>query len=108
MPDALWPGIGDTAAAWCSALLIAQVVASPPRILNNRITDYLGARSYSLYLYHVLVRWIYMAIVPGSNGGYAVHGVINQLAVIFLSIGAASLSYRYIHRATVSDKTQER
>jgi peptidoglycan/LPS O-acetylase OafA/YrhL len=98
MPDALWPGFGDTAAAWCSAVLIAQVVASPPRVLNNRITDYLGARSYSLYLYHVLVRWIYMAMVPGSNGGYAVHGVINQIAVTFLSIGAASLSYRYIEQ----------
>src|SRR5580704_3643289 len=68
MTDGLFSSVGDTLAAWCSALLIAQVVEAPPRILNNRITDYLGALSYSLYLYHILVRWVYVVIVPGSNG----------------------------------------
>jgi peptidoglycan/LPS O-acetylase OafA/YrhL len=39
-----------------------------------------------------------MAVVPAANGGYAVHGLINQIAVAFLSIGAASISYRYVER----------
>jgi peptidoglycan/LPS O-acetylase OafA/YrhL len=98
MPETLFASFGDTLAAWCSALLIAQVVEAPPRILNNRVTDYLGALSYSLYLYHILVRWVYVVIVPGSNGGYSVIGLTNQVAVTLLSIGAAALSYRYIER----------
>ena len=104
MPGVLWPPFADTAAAWCSAILVAQVVAAPPRILNNRVTDYLGALSYSLYLYHVMVRWVYMAVVPGSNGGSAVHGVVNQVAVTMLSIGAAALSYRYVERPFLAGK----
>lgn len=98
MPEALFSRVGDTVAAWCSALLIAQVVESRPVILNNRVTDYLGALSYSLYLYHILVRWVYVVIVPGSNAGYSVHGLTNQVAVALISIGAAALSYRYIER----------
>lgn len=99
MRSALLVTVGETAAAWCSALLIAQVVVSPPRILNNRLTNYLGARSYSLYLYHVLVRWVYMGVVHGANGsGYAVKGIVNQVAIAVLSIGAASLSYRYVEQ----------
>ena len=91
--------VGDTAAAYFSVLLIANVVASPPVILNNRVTDYLGARSYGLYLYHVLVRGVYMALVPGANGGgFSVHGWTNQAAVVLLSIGAASVSYSYVER----------
>jgi hypothetical protein len=43
MSDALWPLLGATTAAWCSAILISRVVASPPRMLNNRIMDFLGA-----------------------------------------------------------------
>jgi peptidoglycan/LPS O-acetylase OafA/YrhL len=99
LPAARIRTIGDTAAAWLSVLLIAQVVASPPAILNNRVTDYLGARSYGLYLYHVLVRGLYMALVPSARGGdFSVHGPANQIAVILLSIGAASISYRYVER----------
>jgi peptidoglycan/LPS O-acetylase OafA/YrhL len=105
MPAALLPTIGDTAAAWCSALLIVQTIAARPRILNNRITDYLGARSYSLYLYHVLVRVVYVGVVPGSKGpDYSVHGHLNQLAIILLSIGAASLSYQYVERPFLAGK----
>jgi peptidoglycan/LPS O-acetylase OafA/YrhL len=97
MPAAQLPTVGDTAAAWLSALLIAQTAVSRPAILNNRVTDYLGARSYSLYLYHVLVRVVYVALVPGAfDPGYAIHGHMNQLTVIFLSLGAASLSYRFV------------
>ena len=99
LPIAQVRTIGGTAVAWLSVFLIAQVVASPPVILNNRITDYLGARSYGLYLYHVLVRALYMAVVPSARGGnFNVHGPANQLGVILLSIGAASISYRYIER----------
>jgi peptidoglycan/LPS O-acetylase OafA/YrhL len=99
LPGAWSHTIGDTAAAWLSVLLIAQVVASPPAILNNRGTSYLGARSYGLYLYHVLVRGLYMALVPSARGGnFNVHGLANQVAVVLLSIGAASVSYRYIER----------
>lgn len=107
MPDAVFSSVGDTVGAWCSALLIAQVVASPPRFLNNRITDYLGARSYSLYLYHILVRWVYVVIVPGSNGGFSVHGFMNQVAVSVLSIGAASFSYRYIEQPFLKKRRGE-
>jgi peptidoglycan/LPS O-acetylase OafA/YrhL len=104
MREAVLSSVGDTLAAWCSALLIAQVVEAPPRILNNRVTDYLGALSYSLYLYHILVRWAYVVIVPGSNGGYSVHGFTNQVAVTLLSIGAAALSYRYVERPFLAGK----
>jgi len=105
MPAAQLPTVGDTAAAWFSALLIAQTAVSRPRILNNRVTDYLGARSYSVYLYHVLVRVVYVALVPGAfDSGYAIHGNMNQLAVIFLSLGAASLSYRFVKRPFLAGK----
>ena len=108
LPAARIRTIGDTAAAWLSILLIAQVVASPPVILNNRVTDYLGARSYGLYLYHVLVRGLYMALVSGARGGdFNVHAPANQAAVILLSIGAASVSHRYIERPFLAfDKTR--
>lgn len=99
LPAAQMLTVGDTAAAYFSVLLVANVVASPPAILNNRVTDYLGARSYGLYLYHVLVRGVYMALVPSANGaGFAVHGLANQVAVVFLSIGAASVSYAYVEQ----------
>jgi len=99
LPVAPMRAMGDTAAAWLSILLIAQVVACPPAILNNRVTDYLGARSYGLYLYHVLVRGVWMALVPSARGGdFSVHGLANQAAVVLLSIGAASVSYRYVER----------
>lgn len=99
LPGALMHALGDTAAAWLSILLIAQVVARPPAILNNRVTDYLGARSYGLYLYHVLVRAVWMALVPSARGGdFSVHGLGNQVAVVLLSVGAASVSYRYVER----------
>ncbi|HEX4136276.1 MAG TPA: acyltransferase [Bryobacteraceae bacterium] len=98
--------IGNTVVAWLSVLLIAQVVASPPAILNNRVTSYLGNRSYGLYLYHVLVRGLYMALMPASRGtNFNVHGPANQVAVILLSIGAASLSYRYVERPLRSCKS---
>jgi peptidoglycan/LPS O-acetylase OafA/YrhL len=99
LPAAQMLTVGDTAAAYFSVLLIANVVACPPAILNNRLTDYLGARSYGLYLYHVLVRGVYMALVPGANGGgFSVHGRLNQAAVVLLSIGAASVSYAYVEQ----------
>ncbi len=108
MPAAQLSTVGDTAAAWLSALLIAQTIVSRPLILNNRITDYLGARSYSLYLYHVLVRVVYVGLVPGSSEpGYAVHGHGNQLAVIFLSVGAAWLSYRFVERPFLAGKGRQ-
>jgi len=110
LPAARVRTIGDTAAAWLSILLIAQVVARPPAILNNRITNYLGARSYGLYLYHVLVRGLYMALVPSARGGnFNVHAPANQVVVILLSIAAASISYRYIERPILAlGKTRNR
>lgn len=99
LPPAQMLTVGDTAATYISVLLIANVVASPPAILNNRVTDYLGARSYGLYLYHVLVRGVYMALVPSAHGaGFAIHGLANQVAVVLLSIGAASVSYTYVEQ----------
>jgi peptidoglycan/LPS O-acetylase OafA/YrhL len=87
----------DTVAAYCSAALIIQTIHSTPFILNNRIAAALGAWSYSLYLYHVLVRWIYMQLVQGaSDGSVTVHGWRNRIAVIALSIVASWASYRFV------------
>jgi peptidoglycan/LPS O-acetylase OafA/YrhL len=87
----------DTLAVYASALLIACTVYAPPLLLNNRVTQFLGERSYSLYLYHVMVRGVYMGLVPGAaDGSFAVHGWGNRFAVIALSIGAAAISYTYV------------
>jgi peptidoglycan/LPS O-acetylase OafA/YrhL len=97
LPLAWWHRSANTIAAYCSAALIVQTVHSAPFILNNRVAGALGAWSYSLYLYHVLVRWVYMRLVPGAgDGGLSVHGWVNRLAVIALSLLAAWASYRFV------------
>jgi peptidoglycan/LPS O-acetylase OafA/YrhL len=97
LPQPWLHATATTIAAYCSAALIIQTVTWVPAVLNNRITKALGAWSYSLYLYHVLVRWVYMALVPSANdGSHTVHGWINRFAVIALSILASWTSYRFI------------
>ena len=90
---------GDTIAAYCAAALIMHVVGTAPAILNNRVTDALGKWSYSLYLCHILVRWVYLIRVPGSaDGSFVVHGWFNRVAVITLSIARAGASCKFVER----------
>jgi peptidoglycan/LPS O-acetylase OafA/YrhL len=90
---------GDTVGAWCSAAIIIQTINRPPAVLNNRVTSALGAWSYSLYLWHVAVRWVYMSLVQSADGGgFVVHGWVNRMAVIALSITVAWASHTYVER----------
>ncbi len=88
---------GDSITIYASVALIVMAIANPPWLLNNAVARFPGKISYSLYLYHVLARSLYMQLVPGAaDGTYVIHGWGNRVAVIALSVAAASLPYQFV------------
>lgn len=67
-------------------------------ILKHRIFQWLGERSYSIYLWHILVMgWVVFLIRIGK--GYLSapfdHGIINLAVLLAVVLGLSDLSYRY-------------
>ncbi len=98
------------AAVFTGALLLGLVVLQlgtrrGPWVLANRGMVWMGERSYSFYLVHV---WVLLEI---GNVLDKAHGTFTTAAVMFgvgtpVSIGLASLSYRFVERPFLERKRQ--
>jgi peptidoglycan/LPS O-acetylase OafA/YrhL len=67
-------------------------------ILKCRIFQWLGERSYSIYLWHILVMgWVVYLIRIGNEHSSALfgHGIINLAVLLAVVLGLSDLSYRY-------------
>ncbi|MEL7529657.1 MAG: acyltransferase [Bacteroidota bacterium] len=109
---ALWIGdlLPDVVAVALFAILIlhaAYVEGLTKRILNNKVFSYLGDISFSIYMVHIpLILSFFMYNMmqgnmpdPGAETSAEVNWIGNWIgALIFLaiSIGVASLTYRFI------------
>jgi peptidoglycan/LPS O-acetylase OafA/YrhL len=82
---------GVLIAAYPLAIILMSVIASPPRILNNRVASFFGRISYSLYLFNPLVAY-FVGRISGLHGFGRV--AIGMSAAIL----AATLSYYFIER----------
>lgn len=80
-----------------SAILVATV-AHPAgvmnRVLSNRLFDWVGKRSYGIYLYQFPIMIFYEAKVTNI----ADHPVINALIETLLILIVSDVSYRYLER----------
>jgi peptidoglycan/LPS O-acetylase OafA/YrhL len=68
-----------------------------PRWLNNRVTNWVGERSYAFYIVHV---WVIFEIinVVGAETDPVLLGAILFLVGYPISIGIAGLSWRYVEK----------
>jgi peptidoglycan/LPS O-acetylase OafA/YrhL len=83
--------LGVLLAAYPLAIILMSVIATPPRILNNRVASFFGRISYSLYLFNPLVVY-FVGRMPGLNG-------FTRVAIgLSGAILAATLSYYLIER----------
>lgn len=67
-------------------------------ILKHRIFQWLGERSYSIYLWHILVMgWVVFLIRMGKEYFSAPfdYGIINLAVLLAVVLGLSDLSYRY-------------
>ena len=66
-----------------------SVIATPPRVLNNRVASYFGKISYSLYLFNPLVAYFVPKLHIGS-------GVGETTVVMASAILVAVVSYHMV------------
>jgi len=86
-PWALLPVLG-------TALVVVAGVGTEPRhfgILRNRVTNYVGDISYSLYLWHFPVVVVLLAYFPDA-------GVVYQLVALALTLTLSVLSYHLVEQ----------
>jgi len=89
-----WPQTVVWGTAFCAYPLLAiliYVIAKPPKVLNNPIAKFLGAISYSLYLFHPLVIYL-LGKVHFPQWRYQI------LTMVCLSILAATASYYCVEK----------
>jgi peptidoglycan/LPS O-acetylase OafA/YrhL len=89
-----WPHTVVWGTALCAYPLLAiliYVIAKPPRILNNPVAKFLGAISYSLYLFHPLVIYL-LGKVHFPQWRYQI------LTMLCVSILAATASYYSVEK----------
>jgi peptidoglycan/LPS O-acetylase OafA/YrhL len=91
------------------AVILVSVIVRPGRFLNNPLTRYFGAISYSLYLCHVYARDVIWSRIfgPWMTG----HLALRNSAVIFvlqlaLAIAVASLLHFIVERPFLRLKTR--
>jgi peptidoglycan/LPS O-acetylase OafA/YrhL len=78
-------------------LIVLSQVLSPSRLIVNRLTLYVGQRSFGVYLLHPLAILATQSLIQGLSEIYGVVGVpIGMALVLFLAVGAASVSYALI------------
>ncbi len=81
-------------------LLILQVSVAPVKLLNieRPWLTYLGAISYGIYMYHMLVDYCLRILVPGLTGLHLPVWLLAPayyLALTGITIGVAAFSFRY-------------
>jgi len=85
--------VGFTLVALMAALLVFSAARPDPivtAVLGNRLAVWLGARSYSLYLWHYpMLHWMGLTGLPAK---------ISIPAAVLASLLAADLSYRFVER----------
>jgi peptidoglycan/LPS O-acetylase OafA/YrhL len=93
------------------ALVILTVSCNPNGILKleNRVLDYLGRLSYSIYAYHVVI--IFLVYVAIEWSGITFHNtfvenLILYTIVILLTLGASAVSYRWYESVFLSLKSR--
>ncbi|MBJ8345432.1 acyltransferase [Antrihabitans sp. YC2-6] len=78
-------------AFFVAMLLVAVVGPGPVRtVLSTRIMNYLGERSYSIYLVQVLAGLMVVSAMP------SLHGTGKAIGVLVVSIIAADVLYRHV------------
>jgi peptidoglycan/LPS O-acetylase OafA/YrhL len=81
------------------ALLVAAVVIAPGNylqpVLDHPLVARLGAISYGVYLYHVLIQTGVESLLT-RLGGTSTNKLLVFLVTVAVTIGAAELSYRFI------------
>lgn len=99
-PAVLW-----IASGLVYALLLAGMSQTPPRVIVNRITGYLGKISYSVYLGHPVVIALLGPVfaivrqrIQDPTVSYALCAVITLLIVLPL----AALTYRFIEAPAIA------
>lgn len=89
--NSAWPGVG--AALPVLGTTIILLVNHPSSLLNNRLAQWLGDRSYSLYLWH----WpLYVALVFVEMRG----SPLALTAGLLLTVVAGHLSYMLVEKPT--------
>lgn len=90
-----FPGYKALLPVLATALFVASINAWPPifnDLGNNRISQWLGAISYPLYLWH----WPAL-VIPSAVLGRPLH-IVERFACIALTIFLAHLTHRYIEQ----------
>ena len=88
------------------ALLLRQRLAgSCPPALDNRLMQWLGGRSYSIFLLHGLVVVGIGFVVPGGLGPWQAFAVLTA-ATLAVAIPLAALSYRFVELPFLRLKTR--
>ncbi|MGH9194809.1 MAG: acyltransferase family protein [Acidimicrobiia bacterium] len=94
--NAALPFGGYTLVALGCACIIAAAIDVRPSWLGSHAMVWLGKRSYSLYIWHFFVLWLFDpqfgSWVLDSSSGPDLH----LLPALLMSFGAAELSYRFI------------
>ena len=78
-------------------IMLSQVLA-PSRLIVNRLTLYVGQRSFGVYLLHPLAVLACQPLVQGLSENYGSYVAVpaGALMVMFLAVAAASVSYALI------------
>lgn len=86
-----FPGLLAFPACVGTALLLLTPNSFPSRVLSSAPLVYVGALSYSLYLWH----WPILAATRYFSGAYEIYGTA-ALVFFTLTFGSAYLSYRFV------------
>ena len=77
-------------------ILLCSMIPRKKRLLENRITNYLGEISYGIYMFHLLVATLLLDLFAShSIGNPLLDGIVFYSCVFGLTIAISALSKRY-------------
>lgn len=77
-------------------ILQCSILPRKKRVLENRITNYLGEISYGIYMFHLLVATLLLDVFADKLIAHPIlNGVLFYLTVFGVTIGVSALSKRY-------------